>query len=126
MVGFHAEGKERGSRNGRGSDLVGVDVLPGRLRADYHRGLAVQLFALVPLGAQQQQGFKQLMTVDEYQAGHHANDLGPSPAWGGVGDDIYGPCAIAGMFGCSPTNSTNDYFRDGDPHVSVFAFLSED
>ena len=23
----------------------------------------------------------------------------------------------AGMFGCAPMNSTNDYTRDGDPHV---------
>ena len=50
-------------------------------------------------------------------AGHHAGDVGPPPAWGGIGDDIYGPCASAGMFGCAPVNSTNDYFRDGDPHV---------
>jgi hypothetical protein len=54
-------------------------------------------------------------------AGHHAGDVGPPPAWGGIGDDIYGPCASAGMFGCAPVNSTNDYFRDGDPHVRARA-----
>jgi len=28
--------------------------------------------------------------------GHHAGDLGQPPS------DVYGPCAIAGMFGCAP------------------------
>ena len=46
------------------------------------------LFRLVPLN--------QLQSVEDYLAGHHAGDVGPPPAWGGEGDDVYGPCAIAG------------------------------
>mmetsp|Transcript_27281 Transcript_27281/g.61921 ORF Transcript_27281/g.61921 Transcript_27281/m.61921 type:complete len:87 (-) Transcript_27281:98-358(-) len=69
-------------------------------------------YILVPLG----RPFNQLQTVDEYLAGHHAGDTGVPPEWGGVGDSVNGPCAIAGMFGCAPVNSTNDYFRDGDVH----------
>jgi len=63
-------------------------------------------------------------THADTRSGHHAGDVGPPPAWGGIGDDIYGPCASAGMFGCAPVNSTNDYTRDGDPHVRAAPALS--
>ena len=42
----------------------------------------------------------QLLGVEAFLAHHHAGDVGPPPAWGGVADDgPDAPCAVAGMFG---------------------------
>ncbi len=38
--------------------------------------------------------------MEAFLAHHHAGDVGPPPAWGGVADDgPDAPCAVAGMFG---------------------------
>ena len=51
-----------------------------------------------------------------FLAHHHAGDVGPPPAWGGIADDgPDAPCAVAGMFGCAPMNSTYDYWKNGVP-----------
>jgi len=58
----------------------------------------------------------QLMGVEAFLAHHHAGDVGPPPAWGGIADDgPDAPCAVAGMFGCAPMNSTYDYWKNGVP-----------
>jgi hypothetical protein len=58
----------------------------------------------------------QLMGVEAFIAHHHAGDVGPPPVWGGIADDgPDAPCAIAGMFGCAPMNSTYDYWKNGVP-----------
>jgi hypothetical protein len=44
----------------------------------------------------------QLETVAAFLAGHHAGDTGP-------GGSAKGPCAIAGMFGCSPAAASEEY-----------------
>jgi len=60
--------------------------------------------------------FQQLMGVEAFLAHHHAGDVGPPPAWGGIADDgPDAPCAVAGMFGCAPMNSTYDYWKNGVP-----------
>ena len=60
--------------------------------------------------------FVQLMGVEAFLAHHHAGDVGPPPAWGGIADDgPDAPCAVAGMFGCAPMNSTYDYWKNGVP-----------
>jgi hypothetical protein len=42
----------------------------------------------------------QLLGVEAFLAHHHAGDVGPPPAWGGIADDgPDAPCAVAGMFG---------------------------
>ena len=39
----------------------------------------------------------QLMGVEAFLAHHHAGDVGPPPAWGGIADDgPDAPCAVAG------------------------------
>ena len=59
---------------------------------------------------------EQLMGVEAFLAHHHAGDVGPPPAWGGIADDgPDAPCAVAGMFGCAPMNSTYDYWKNGVP-----------
>ena len=59
---------------------------------------------------------RQLMGVEAFLAHHHAGDVGPPPAWGGIADDgPDAPCAVAGMFGCAPMNSTYDYWKNGVP-----------
>jgi len=58
----------------------------------------------------------QLMGVEAFLAHHHAGDVGPPPAWGGIADDgPDAPCAVAGMFGCAPMNSSYDYWKNGVP-----------
>ena len=58
----------------------------------------------------------QLMGVEAFIAHHHAGDVGPPPVWGGIADDgPDAPCAIAGMFGCAPVNTTYDYWKNGVP-----------
>ncbi|EKX55292.1 hypothetical protein GUITHDRAFT_149754, partial [Guillardia theta CCMP2712] len=53
------------------------------------------------------------MGVEAFLAHHHAGDVGPPPAWGGIADDgPDAPCAVAGMFGCAPMNSTYDYWKN--------------
>ena len=47
----------------------------------------------------------QLMSVEEHIAGHHAGDTGPG-GWA-----VGAPCSIAGMFGCSPAASSEEYNR---------------
>ena len=60
--------------------------------------------------------FQKLMGVEAFLAHHHAGDVGPPPAWGGIADDgPDAPCAVAGMFGCAPMNSTYDYWKNGVP-----------
>jgi hypothetical protein len=60
--------------------------------------------------------FLQLMGVEAFIAHHHAGDVGPPPVWGGIADDgPDAPCAIAGLFGCAPINSTYDYWKNGVP-----------
>jgi hypothetical protein len=59
---------------------------------------------------------QKLMGVEAFLAHHHAGDVGPPPAWGGIADDgPDAPCAVAGMFGCAPMNSTYDYWKNGVP-----------
>ena len=59
---------------------------------------------------------QKLMGVEAFLAHHHAGDVGPPPAWGGIADDgPDAPCAVAGMFGCAPMNSTSDYWKNGVP-----------
>lgn len=59
---------------------------------------------------------RRLMGVEAFLAHHHAGDVGPPPAWGGIADDgPDAPCAVAGMFGCAPMNSTYDYWKNGVP-----------
>ncbi len=46
--------------------------------------------------------------MEAFLAHHHAGDVGPPPAWGGVADDgPDAPCAVAGMFGkfCFTSNT---------------------
>ena len=58
----------------------------------------------------------QLMGVEAFIAHHHAGDVGPPPVWGGIADDgPDAPCAIAGLFGCAPVNTTYDYWKNGVP-----------
>lgn len=44
----------------------------------------------------------QLESVAAFLAGHHAGDTGP-------GGSAKGPCAIAGLFGCSPAAAAEEY-----------------
>ncbi|KAJ1491470.1 hypothetical protein T484DRAFT_1933231 [Baffinella frigidus] len=46
--------------------------------------------------------FIKLQSMEEHQAGRHAGDTGP-------GGSSKGPCAIAGMFGCTSAGSTEEY-----------------
>ena len=45
--------------------------------------------------------------------GHHAGDVGPPPAWGGLGDDVNGPCAIAGEFSQSTMSAASHNLASG-------------
>ena len=49
----------------------------------------------------------QLTSVDAYLAGHHAGDTAPG------GFAVGAPCSIAGMFGCAPAASSDEYQRSG-------------
>ena len=50
-----------------------------------------------------------LETVAAFLAGHHPGDTGP-------GGSSKGPCAIAGMFGCAPAASDEEYNRFDGMH----------
>eukprot|EP00960_Hanusia_phi_P040878 754700-Hanusia_phi.AAC.7 len=52
----------------------------------------------------------QLTSVEEYIAGHHAGDTAPG------GFAVGAPCAIAGMFGCAPAASDEEYNRFDGMH----------
>ena len=54
----------------------------------------------------------QLESVAAFLAGHHAGDTGP-------GGSAKGPCAIAGMFGCSPAAASEEY-GEVNPFLDMF------
>ena len=61
----------------------------------------------------------QLETVAAFLAGHHAGDTGP-------GGSAKGPCAIAGMFGCSPAAASEEYgevIRFASSKITTISFL---
>eukprot|EP00293_Proteomonas_sulcata_P018637 CAMPEP_0184297792 /NCGR_PEP_ID=MMETSP1049-20130417/8670_1 /TAXON_ID=77928 /ORGANISM="Proteomonas sulcata, Strain CCMP704" /LENGTH=122 /DNA_ID=CAMNT_0026607683 /DNA_START=115 /DNA_END=484 /DNA_ORIENTATION=+ len=75
------------------------------------------LASLVASAATDTESLRQLMSVEEHLAGHHAGDTGPG------GSAVGAPCAIAGMFGCAPFASSDEYNRDGGHPDDGHAFL---